>query len=199
MVKLWFFLPIKGLITSLAAWIRTEGYSVFIKPYSHWSNHKTFKYWTNERTVVMKNPGYWRKQWCWVKKPMFRNVPSGHVSLSQIEQDGHWPCWLWQYLHCTVRTIVAECGLPTSLLAVHMYMPASCLCTFVMCTQDPPAQGVPCSTLLLSFKQGLYYSPFHKTLPISSLQIHWISVRFYEMDDRPRRYNKNLRKFGSFQ
>ena len=27
------------------------------------------------------------------------------------------------------------------------------------------------------------YSPFHKTLPISSLQIYWISVRFYEMGD----------------
>ena len=26
------------------------------------------------------------------------------------------------------------------------------------------------------------YSPFHKTMPRSSLQIHWISVRFYEMD-----------------
>ena len=25
------------------------------------------------------------------------------------------------------------------------------------------------------------YSQFHKTLPITSLQIHWISVRFYEM------------------
>ena len=27
------------------------------------------------------------------------------------------------------------------------------------------------------------YSPFHKTLPKSSLQMHWISVRFYEMGD----------------
>jgi len=27
------------------------------------------------------------------------------------------------------------------------------------------------------------YSPFHKTLPRSSLQIHWISERFYEMGD----------------
>ena len=27
------------------------------------------------------------------------------------------------------------------------------------------------------------YSRFHKTLPRSSLQIHWISVRFYEMGD----------------
>ena len=27
------------------------------------------------------------------------------------------------------------------------------------------------------------YSQFHKTLPISSLQMHWISVRFYEMGD----------------
>ena len=25
------------------------------------------------------------------------------------------------------------------------------------------------------------YSPFYKTLPKSSLKIHWISVRFYEM------------------
>ena len=27
----------------------------------------------------------------------------------------------------------------------------------------------------------LTYSTFHKTLPNSSLQMHWISVRFYEM------------------
>ena len=27
------------------------------------------------------------------------------------------------------------------------------------------------------------YSEFHKTLPKSSLQMHWISVRFYEMGD----------------
>ena len=27
------------------------------------------------------------------------------------------------------------------------------------------------------------YSPFHKTLPKSSSQMHWISVRFYEMGD----------------
>ena len=27
---------------------------------------------------------------------------------------------------------------------------------------------------------GIRYSPFHKTLPKSSLQMHWISVRFYE-------------------
>ena len=25
------------------------------------------------------------------------------------------------------------------------------------------------------------YNPFHKILPKSSLQMHWISVRFYEM------------------
>ena len=28
------------------------------------------------------------------------------------------------------------------------------------------------------------YSPFHKTLPKSNLQMLWISVRFYEMGDR---------------
>ena len=27
------------------------------------------------------------------------------------------------------------------------------------------------------------YSPFHKTLPKSSLKMHWISVRFYEIGD----------------
>ena len=27
------------------------------------------------------------------------------------------------------------------------------------------------------------YSPFHKTLPKTSLEMHWISVRFYEMGD----------------
>ena len=31
------------------------------------------------------------------------------------------------------------------------------------------------------------YSPFHKTLPKSSLKMHWISVRFYEMGDTKRR------------
>ena len=30
----------------------------------------------------------------------------------------------------------------------------------------------------------LRYSLFHKTLPRSSLQVHWFSVRFYEMGDR---------------
>ena len=30
---------------------------------------------------------------------------------------------------------------------------------------------------------AFYYSQFHKTLPRSSLQMHWISVRFYEMGD----------------
>ena len=29
----------------------------------------------------------------------------------------------------------------------------------------------------------MYYSQFHKTLPKSSLPMHWISVRFYEMGD----------------
>ena len=28
-----------------------------------------------------------------------------------------------------------------------------------------------------------YRSPFHKTLPKSSSQMHWILVRFYEMGD----------------
>ena len=31
----------------------------------------------------------------------------------------------------------------------------------------------------------IVYSPFHKTLPKSSLQMHWNSVRFYEMSFRP--------------
>ena len=34
------------------------------------------------------------------------------------------------------------------------------------------------------FTISVNYSPFHKTLPKSSLKIHWISVRFFEMDDR---------------
>ena len=37
------------------------------------------------------------------------------------------------------------------------------------------------------------YSPFHKTLPIISLQIHWISVRFYEIGDR-KKCNNNIKK-----
>ena len=32
------------------------------------------------------------------------------------------------------------------------------------------------------------YSQFHKTLPISSLQMHWISVEFYEMGDISQGY-----------
>ena len=31
---------------------------------------------------------------------------------------------------------------------------------------------------------NIIYSQFHKTLPNCSLQMHWIPVRFYEMDDR---------------
>ena len=38
---------------------------------------------------------------------------------------------------------------------------------------------------LEGFRLNLYfnYSQFHKNLPKSSLQLHWISVKFYEMDD----------------
>ena len=42
----------------------------------------------------------------------------------------------------------------------------------------------------------LIYSLFHKTIPRSSLQMHWISVRFYEICDTKllqKRY-KNLLK-----
>jgi len=35
-------------------------------------------------------------------------------------------------------------------------------------------------------KAVLNYNPFHKTLPISSLQIHWTSVMFYEMGRTPK-------------
>ena len=37
--------------------------------------------------------------------------------------------------------------------------------------------------LLLLMLWLFIYSPFHKTLPKSSLRMHWISVRFYEMGD----------------
>ena len=40
-----------------------------------------------------------------------------------------------------------------------------------------------CTTLLKVEFTFLTYSQFHKTLPIASLQMHWISVRFYEMGD----------------
>ena len=33
------------------------------------------------------------------------------------------------------------------------------------------------------FLKEVRYSPFHKTLPKSSLQIHWISITFYDMGD----------------
>ena len=33
------------------------------------------------------------------------------------------------------------------------------------------------------FCSSLNYSQFHKTLPNSSLQMHWTSVRFYKMGD----------------
>ena len=32
-------------------------------------------------------------------------------------------------------------------------------------------------------KKEFIYSPFHKTLPRSCLQMHWVSARFYEMGD----------------
>ena len=34
-----------------------------------------------------------------------------------------------------------------------------------------------------NFDSEFNYSPFHKTFPKSSLQIHWISVKLYEMGD----------------
>ena len=37
--------------------------------------------------------------------------------------------------------------------------------------------------IYLSLYQLCYYSPFHKTLQRSSIQMHWISVRFYESGD----------------
>ena len=44
------------------------------------------------------------------------------------------------------------------------------------------------SVLIFNFKNCIQlhnetYGPCHKTLPKCSLQIHWISVRFYEMGD----------------
>ena len=33
---------------------------------------------------------------------------------------------------------------------------------------------------------------FHKTLPKSGLQMHWISVRFYEMSDSSRKLSHSL-------
>ena len=42
------------------------------------------------------------------------------------------------------------------------------------------------------------YSPFHKTLPNTSLQMHWISLRFYEMGDRLKSYVKNSRSMTFF-
>ena len=38
-------------------------------------------------------------------------------------------------------------------------------------------------TFLAHMSASLKYSQFDKTLSISSLQMHWISVRFYEMGD----------------
>ena len=37
------------------------------------------------------------------------------------------------------------------------------------------------SILSILFEFHCMYSPFHKTLSKSSLQLHWISLRFYEM------------------
>ena len=39
------------------------------------------------------------------------------------------------------------------------------------------------SFILLGPFSSKIYSLFHKTLPKSSLLMHWISVRFYEMGD----------------
>ena len=51
----------------------------------------------------------------------------------------------------------------------------------------------------MSTNVGLFfkYSPFHKNLPRSSLQMHWISVRFYEMGDI-QIYSVNASVFGMF-
>ena len=43
----------------------------------------------------------------------------------------------------------------------------------------------------IGLRSTIFYSPFHKTLPKSSLQIHWISVRFYEMGDTILKYSPN--------
>ena len=44
----------------------------------------------------------------------------------------------------------------------------------------------------------LPYSQFHKTLPKSSLQLHWISVRLYEMGDSLASARDLVRFFFSY-
>ena len=39
-----------------------------------------------------------------------------------------------------------------------------------------------------NFENCFNHSQFQKTLPKSSLQMHWIPVRFYEMGDRSHKY-----------
>jgi len=39
------------------------------------------------------------------------------------------------------------------------------------------------------------YSPFHRILPKPSLQMHWISARFYEMVDLQKKMQKKRDNF----
>ena len=57
----------------------------------------------------------------------------------------------------------------------YFFLPSLTKIRFYICT----ASRNGCKT----YSTKLVYNPFHKTLPITSLQIHWISVRFYEMGD----------------
>ena len=51
---------------------------------------------------------------------------------------------------------------------------------------------VELSVELKILKYIFVYSPFHKTLPRTSSQMHWISVRFYEMGDKIILFNFDL-------
>ena len=52
-------------------------------------------------------------------------------------------------------------------------------------TLDRRNQTKQFAIYLITTYEGIFsYSLFHKTLPKPGLQMHWISVRFYELGDR---------------
>ena len=67
-----------GVEPTTCVFIKNPGFS--IKPWSHWSIHKSVKHTQPMRGKdLLKNPGFWWKHRCWAKNPMFMNVPSGWI------------------------------------------------------------------------------------------------------------------------
>ena len=76
-----------------------------------------------------------------------------------------------------------------------------CLLDDILQMQNEAGSNIATSLSILIFVWSGFFSlycgtyrPFQKTLPKSSLQMHWISVRFYEMDDMIFAFFLNLLK-----